>query len=199
VMRSMVLEFPDDPACRYLDRQYMLGSSLLVAPVFRRDNLAEYYLPNGRWTHLLTNESIIGGQWRRETIDFMSLPLFAREGSLIPMSNCEEQPQWRLDEPLSLHVFLASGDMDVTLRLTPSDSATAARIKCRKRGNHITLEGDGRATALSVVLRNIREVKDLANSKISGEPSHGLVVEWIDVKRTMTVTLPDYKIVDSSI
>ncbi len=33
-MRAMLLEFPDDPTCDYLDRQYMLGPSLLVAPVF---------------------------------------------------------------------------------------------------------------------------------------------------------------------
>lgn len=34
VMRAMILEFPDDPGCDHLDRQYMLGESLLVAPVF---------------------------------------------------------------------------------------------------------------------------------------------------------------------
>src|SRR5437870_1150900 len=33
VMRAMLLEFPADPACDYLDRQYMLGDALLVAPV----------------------------------------------------------------------------------------------------------------------------------------------------------------------
>ncbi|MFK9882575.1 TIM-barrel domain-containing protein, partial [Klebsiella pneumoniae] len=34
MLRAMMLEFPDDPACDYLDRQYMLGDSVLVAPVF---------------------------------------------------------------------------------------------------------------------------------------------------------------------
>src|SRR5574344_348159 len=47
VMRAMLLEFPDDPGCRTLDRQYMLGDSLLVAPVFSPDGLVEYYLPEG--------------------------------------------------------------------------------------------------------------------------------------------------------
>ena len=53
VMRAMVLEFPGDPGCEELDRQYMLGESLLVAPIFREDHIAEYYLPAGNWTHLL--------------------------------------------------------------------------------------------------------------------------------------------------
>ncbi len=47
-MRAMFVEFPDDPTCRYLDRQYMLGPSLLVAPLFRQDYQAEYYLPEGK-------------------------------------------------------------------------------------------------------------------------------------------------------
>ena len=47
-MRAMVMEFDRDPAARYLDMQYMLGDSLLVAPVFREDNEVEYYLPEGR-------------------------------------------------------------------------------------------------------------------------------------------------------
>lgn len=34
MMRAMVLEFPDDPGCAHLERQYMLGPDLLVAPVF---------------------------------------------------------------------------------------------------------------------------------------------------------------------
>src|SRR5690606_30447311 len=54
MMRAMLLEFPDDPACEYLDRQYMLGESLLVAPVFREDGQVSFYLPAGTWTHLLT-------------------------------------------------------------------------------------------------------------------------------------------------
>ena len=37
MMRPMVLEFPDDPAAAHLDRQYMLGDDLLVAPVFSAD------------------------------------------------------------------------------------------------------------------------------------------------------------------
>ena len=66
MMRAMVLEFPDDPACETLDRQYMLGPSLLVAPVFSEDGQVSFYLPEGRWTHLLTGEVVDGGRWRKE-------------------------------------------------------------------------------------------------------------------------------------
>lgn len=76
VMRAMLLEFPDDPACRTLDMQYMLGPALLVAPVFRPDGEAAYYLPEGEWRHLLSGETAAGPGWRREKYDPFSLPLW---------------------------------------------------------------------------------------------------------------------------
>ena len=56
MMRSMVLEFTGDKNCSYLATQYMLGDSLLVAPIFNDKSMAEYYLPEGTWTSLLSGE-----------------------------------------------------------------------------------------------------------------------------------------------
>jgi alpha-D-xyloside xylohydrolase len=80
VMRPMVLEFPDDPACAHLDRQYMLGPDLLVAPVFDASGDVTYYVPAGRWTSLLDGTSVDGPGWRTERHDMTSLPLIVRPG-----------------------------------------------------------------------------------------------------------------------
>jgi alpha-D-xyloside xylohydrolase len=79
VMRAMVLEFPDDPACRYLDTQYMLGSALLVAPIFDPKGTATYYLPEGEWRNLLTGELAQGAGWRKEQHSYLSLPLWVHK------------------------------------------------------------------------------------------------------------------------
>jgi alpha-D-xyloside xylohydrolase len=76
MMRPMVLEFPDDLTCRPLDQQYMLGSALLVAPIFNPRGEVSYYLPAGEWRNLLTGELAEGGRWRTETHDYFSLPLW---------------------------------------------------------------------------------------------------------------------------
>jgi len=78
VLRAMFLEFPNDPACSYLDRQYMLGSDLLAAPVFSEDEVT-YYLPEGEWTQFLTGEKVKGNCWRTEKHGFLSIPLWKRE------------------------------------------------------------------------------------------------------------------------
>jgi alpha-D-xyloside xylohydrolase len=76
MLRAMVLEFPDDPACHSLDMQYMLGSALLVAPIFNPEGDVTYYLPEGEWRNLLTGETAQGSVWRKEKHDYFSLPLW---------------------------------------------------------------------------------------------------------------------------
>jgi alpha-D-xyloside xylohydrolase len=86
VMRAMVLEFPEDPTCAYLDMQYMLGSALLVAPIFSKDGSVKYYLPEGEWRNLLTDEVVQGGLWRKETHDYFSLGLWVHTERGTPWS-----------------------------------------------------------------------------------------------------------------
>ncbi len=81
MMRAMHLEFPDDPACDTLDRQYMLGDSLLVAPVFSATGEVQYYVPKGTWTSLIDGTERTGPAWFKETHSAMSLPLLVRPGS----------------------------------------------------------------------------------------------------------------------
>ena len=69
MMRPMFVEFPEDRACEPLDKQYMLGDSLLVAPVFKESGEVEYYLPEGVWVNLLTGTTVKGGGWQKETQD----------------------------------------------------------------------------------------------------------------------------------
>jgi alpha-D-xyloside xylohydrolase len=82
-LRAMFLEFPNDPSCAYLDRQYMLGEDLLVAPVFSEDSEVTYYLPKGEWKQLITGEKVknVQGGWKTEKHNFFSLPLWVKEGA----------------------------------------------------------------------------------------------------------------------
>ena len=81
LLRPMVLEFPDDRTCHAIDTQYMLGDSLLVAPVFSPDGEVEVYLPEGRWTSVFDGSVETGGRWLRQQHGFMTLPLYVREGA----------------------------------------------------------------------------------------------------------------------
>jgi alpha-D-xyloside xylohydrolase len=188
VMRAMVLEYPDDPACRYLDRQYMLGSALLVAPVFRQDNLAEYYLPEGRWTDLVTGQLIEGGQWRTHVVDFMHVPLFGRENSMIPMSDAGDGPAWSVNDELTLQVMQISDGADVLANAVTSDDATRVTFRCSCDGDTLTFLSSGQASRVRVMLRGRRDApSDLANGTLVAEKPEGVLLEWDDPAKPMVV------------
>lgn len=105
LMRSMVLEYQNDPSCCYLDRQYMLGDSLLVAPIFNDQGMAEYYLPAGRWTNYLTGQEAAGGCWRREQHGYLSIPLLVRENTIVPTTTRTDSADASYAEHLLLKVY----------------------------------------------------------------------------------------------
>lgn len=119
ILRPMLLEFPDDPAVLHLDRQYMLGADILVAPVFSADGEVDFYLPEGEWTSLLTGETVEGGRWRRETHGFDSLPLYVRPGAVIPWGARSDRPDYDYLEGLRLRVFPGGTGMRTVTVTTP--------------------------------------------------------------------------------
>jgi alpha-D-xyloside xylohydrolase len=145
VMRAMLLEFPEDPTCRQLDRQYMLGDDLLVAPVFSEDGEVEYYLPEGTWTHLLTGERITGPGWRRERHGFDSLPLLARPGSVIPFGAREDSPEYDWAAGLTLRVHAPADGAGTVTEVPAADGTVAARFRLRRDGGTVTVSALGAA------------------------------------------------------
>jgi alpha-D-xyloside xylohydrolase len=82
-LRAMCLEFPDDPTSWHLDRQFMLGNSLLVVPIFEESGDVEFYLPKGKWTNFFTNEVKSGPGWFKERHEFHTLPLYVKENTIL--------------------------------------------------------------------------------------------------------------------
>ncbi|MDO4292357.1 MAG: alpha-xylosidase [Eubacteriales bacterium] len=141
LMRPMVFEFPGDPACQTLDMQYMLGESLLVAPVFDRDGEAVYYLPEGRWTGYLDGQVREGGRFYRGTYDYFSLPLYVRENSLLAVGTQRERPDYDYASSCVLHFYEPAegetavcripdpaGNIALTVEACCRDGAVSARI-----------------------------------------------------------------------
>ncbi len=156
MMRSMALEFPEDLNCGYLDRQYMLGDSLLVAPVFNEEGMAEYYLPEGRWIHYLTGEEAEGGVWRRERHNYCSIPLWVKAGSVIPVSPGLRRAGDGFLDALEWRVYLDHKPGKTVEGTVERKGSLACRLQVSAEGNHLrfALEKpgmDGRAVRIRLV------------------------------------------------
>ena len=119
MMRAMVLEFPEDVATHTLDRQYMFGDNLLVAPIFNDSGRGDFYVPakTGKWTNYLTNETHQGGSWYTQTYDYHNLPLLARPNSLIVAGSVETKAEYDYTEAVTIHAF----EIDTTARAEVTD------------------------------------------------------------------------------
>ncbi len=140
-MRAMLLEFPDDRTCRQLDRQYMLGPNLLVAPVFDDEGDVEFYVPAGRWVGLLDGQVVDGPGWVRQRHDFHSLPLLVRPGSVIAVGSRADRPDY--DDAVAAPTFevfdLADGDSTVT-HLYDELGSERVSLQVARHGSEVVAE-----------------------------------------------------------
>lgn len=142
MMRPMFLEFPEDRACEPLDRQYMLGDSLLVAPVFKESGEAEYYLPEGTWYNLLTEAQAEGGRWHKERFDYLSLPLMLRPGSILAVGAHTERPDYAFYEGVKLLVYLPEDHGKAETEVTDLDGYAVMRVFAEREGSQVKVRVD---------------------------------------------------------
>ncbi|HEY5584397.1 MAG TPA: TIM-barrel domain-containing protein [Ruminiclostridium sp.] len=85
VARALVIEYQEDPNVWNISDQYLFGDFIMVAPIFNEESERKVYLPKGIWTDWWTGERIKGKQWIEVETDIEILPLYIREGAIIPM------------------------------------------------------------------------------------------------------------------
>ena len=139
VLRAMVLEFENDPACAFLDRQYMLGDRLLAAPVFREDGEVEFYLPPGRWTDLFTGRKVEGGAYRRETHGYFTLPLYVRPDSLIPLGAKDSRADYDYADGVTLLLSDLGDGREASTEVFAPGGESALSAHAQRAGQEITV------------------------------------------------------------
>ncbi|MCA2222475.1 alpha-xylosidase [Nonomuraea aurantiaca] len=138
VMRPMAMEFPEDRNVAHLDTQYMLGPDLLIAPVFSPDGTVEVYLPDGTWTNHLTGERVEGGRWRTETHGFTSMPIYVREGAVLPIGARDDRPDYDYLDGLTLRVY-PGPDGETTLTVTDQASGESTPFTITRSGGQVSI------------------------------------------------------------
>jgi alpha-D-xyloside xylohydrolase len=137
VMRPMVLAFPEDPTCAYLDRQYLLGPDLLVAPVFTVDDEHAFYVPAGRWTDLRTEEVFTGPAWVRRHYPIADLPVLVRPGAVLALGARDDRPDYDYADGVTLRVYEPVDGETSTVEVPDPRGAPAARFTVTRTGDRV--------------------------------------------------------------
>ncbi len=143
MLRPMFLEFPEDRSCLPLDMQYMLGDSLLAAPIFREDGEVEYYLPAGKWVNLLTRQVLEGPGWHRGVFDYHALPLMVRPNSILPLGGRRDRPDYDYTQDVTLCLSCFEDGGCAEIEIPGLNGQTVMRAGAVRHGDRIELNVSG--------------------------------------------------------
>lgn len=143
-MRSMVLEYTEDKTCHYVDKQYMLGDNLLVAPIFNDQSMAEYYLPKGTWTDFFTGEEKEGCGWITEKHGYLSIPLMVKENSIVAIGAHDDKPDYDYGDGAELRLYALKDGKNAEAVVYGMDQKEEIAMTAKREGNqiHITVKSD---------------------------------------------------------
>lgn len=188
MMRAMMLEFPDDPGCDTLDRQYLLGGRLLVAPVFSAEGVVDYYLPRGNWTDFLTGCVIVGGGWRRETHDFSSLPLLVRPNTLLAVGDRDDKPDYDYADGFTLQLYGLEDGRTAEASIPTLEGRIAAHVEAIRDSSLITVRVRGELAAWRLQLMGIDRIAEVTGGRAE-EDERGVTVLPSDRAGEITIRL----------
>lgn len=159
VLRPMVLEFPNDEICHGLDRQYMLGPSLLCAPVLNDAGTVRYYVPKGTWTNILTRDRIEGPVWRNEKHDYFTLPLLARENTILITGKTDDVAEYDFLDSVTITIFELLENRQASVDIFASDVQKSGAVRALRKDGRIIVETEGLKGTCRLLLTNIFRIK----------------------------------------
>jgi len=186
MMRAMVLEFEGDPACEYLDRQYMLGEALLVAPVFSDQGQVSFYLPRGIWTNFLTGEQVEGNTWRQEQHGYLSIPLYVRPNVIVALGQNESRPDYDYTDGVEFHVFELQDEHRASTIVYNQQGQSELHIDISRQGKRLSIRIEGVSKPCTILLRGIADITSAEGAEYSTSPLGvrivpGMGVEYVAV------------------
>ncbi len=189
VFPSLSYEYPKDTQAVRADHK-MIGSDLLtVAVAHLWQTSTDVYLPAGTWFDYTSNQVYNGEKGRvvtgyplRRELDgeqVYTLPLFAREGAIIPYNPQEKALSSEVPETLALKVFGLAKQGEFTLY--EDDGKTTAYLNGAVRKTHITTQVNTQSANLLI---------SSAGDYAGASESRGLHIEWLMPDRAIAkVTL----------
>lgn len=147
MMRSMIIAFSDDTACKYLDQQYMLGDNLCIVPVMNEEGIAEFYVPdNGTWTDIQSGETYEGGKYYTRKCDYFQTPILARPNSIVTYGNFDAEDKMTVVydylQDAEAVVYGLEDGKTAQAAIFDSESNKITDITATRNGNVITVSYD---------------------------------------------------------
>jgi alpha-glucosidase len=170
IARALIYAFPDDETLAGVDDEHLLGADLLCAPVMEEDQPRRVvHFPRGAWVDWQSGERVIGPARRPVDSPLDVLPLFVREGAILPLGPVQQYSGEDVDHLITLACYLGAEEgATASGMLYEDDGATPAYRDGAFRLTRFTAERHGGNT---VTVR-----AEAAEGRYDA-PAHGWLVE----------------------
>jgi alpha-D-xyloside xylohydrolase len=128
-----------------------------VAPIFNEEGIANYYLPEGKWTSFLNGEVKEGNRWYKEKHDYLSIPLMVKQGSIIAVGAKEDDAVYNYAEDVILKVYELMDHVPSTTVVYDAAAKLSLNAEFIKNEKTISIEVKA-SKSYTVVLVNITNV-----------------------------------------
>jgi len=107
MIEPLYFQFSADKEAKSCDSQFMLGKELLICPVTEENaDTWNCYLPSGcDWYDFETGAKYQGGQWLNKKIDLISIPVFVKAGSIIPMEAALDYATQKVSTSMEIRIY----------------------------------------------------------------------------------------------
>lgn len=106
--RPMLLEHQNESEAWLFDLQYYWGDSMLVAPLTADKGSKNIWLPDGKWYGYQSNQLIDGGQVITHEVQSGELPLFVKQGAIIPKRKYVQSTAFIDKEHLDIDIYVGA-------------------------------------------------------------------------------------------
>lgn len=116
IMRALIMDFANDAQVHNISDQYMFGPAFMVCPVYEyKARSRKVYFPEGtNWYDYESNKYIAGGQTLTVDAAYNRLPLYVREGSIVPMGKTIQHTKEQQADNLTIRVYTgANGEFTI--------------------------------------------------------------------------------------
>jgi alpha-D-xyloside xylohydrolase len=137
--RPLVLEWQDDPNTWRIGDQWLLGDALLVAPITDASDRRAVYLPRGRWTDWWTGAVSEGGRWYDVVASLDTLPLWLREGAVVPLGPVMQWVGERPTDVITLRIAPFANDGETRLDVLVDDDIVPLHYVASRGMHRVTV------------------------------------------------------------
>lgn len=186
-MRLMAMEFPNDIFARGVENQFMLGDSLLIAPVLKPAKSIRVYIPAGTWTDLMSYETIRGPRYANRNVEAGAVPIYVRPNSVIATRTPDTAgTDSSMLDNLTFTCFALDDGQIAACEVFEAGMNHSGVVTVAKEGNKITVKTQNFGKNKRIVFAGVNNIVS-ASESIPEQMAYGTMIEFSSNELILTL------------